>query len=279
MTTLRLEVRAFWASTLKTWRIMRRYPVNLIAPAAWALMVPAAYVGMASGFQGDDPRALVAFADRSGTTDVPAFLYLGWSMYIWLTVVLWGPGMAIREERVRGSLESILLTRTSRFTLLFGGALAQLMPALAVFASSVAALVFIFGTPVGAGDVILALVVIVAALPVLMAMAAVFSTLSLQFKDAQGLVEIIRAVTVLLCGVSFPLAVLPDWAQVVGNLLPPTHIIALLRESMLGLVSPGSLIMRLLVLLLVAAGIGAFATGVLRWSLARARRTGKLGQF
>jgi ABC-2 type transport system permease protein len=279
MTEAGAELRAFAATALKEWRILRRYPADLAAPAVWALLLPAAYVAMAKGFQGGDAQTLAEFGSRAGTTEIPAFLYLGWAVQVWLTMVLWGPGLSIRRERVRGSLESVLLTRTSRLTLLFGGGPAYLLWSLVMFAASVGALRLFFNTPIGPADLARALFVILASTPILLSMAALFATLALRFQDSDGVIEIIRALCLLLCGVSYPLSVLPGWVQALGHGLPPTAVIAALRAAMLEPVGLADLARQLLWLLLGAAVIGVVAWYALGRALAAARRTGKLGQF
>ncbi|MEU8248911.1 ABC transporter permease [Nonomuraea sp. NPDC048916] len=274
---LRAEARAFAASTVKEWAVIRRYPVVFVSLGAWALILPLAYVAQASGYAGGDPRATAAFAERAGTGQVVGYLYLGWAIHLWISVVLWGPGMLLREERQRGTLEAIFLTPTSRFTVLFGPAPAHLLPALVVFGTVFAALRFAFGVPIGPGELARGLLVLAAATPALLAMGALFATAALRFQDAGGVVQVVRGLLTLLCGVTYPLAVLPAWAQRIGELLAPTHVIAELRGAVLegGRWQPdrlGVIVLAVSPVVLAVAAMVVFAV-----SIRHARRTGRLG--
>ena len=55
------------------------------------------------------------------------------------------------------------------------------------------------------------------------AIGALFAAVVLRFGDASALVQAVRGVFTALCGMSFPIVVLPDWAQTVA-LNPPAHL-------------------------------------------------------
>ncbi len=79
------DLRAFGAAARKELRITRRYPTLVFGMFFWPILLPAVYVVQAQAFSGNgDPRALAAFAERSGTTQVAGFVFIGWAMYMWL---------------------------------------------------------------------------------------------------------------------------------------------------------------------------------------------------
>ncbi|WP_329521958.1 ABC transporter permease [Spirillospora sp. NBC_01491] len=279
MNRLEGEVRAVVATTRKELRLMRRYPAEIVSLALWMLLLPLAYIAQATALSSDAPASVDAFAERAGTGDFVAFLYLGWSVYLWLTAVLWGPGLALRQERARGSFEIVFASPVSRFTLLFGGAPAQLVPALVVFASAAVSMRLLFGVPLGWGDLACWLAVLLVAFPALMALGAVFATASLSLQDAAGALQITRGVFTLLCGVTYPLAVLPGALRAVGESLPPTHLLDALRAVTVGSGSLTGELPRLLLLLAEAVPIGAVAMALLWLSVRYARKTGRLGLF
>jgi len=118
--TVAADLRAFVASARKELRIMRRYPTLLLSVLFWPILLPASAVLMGRAYSGsNDPQALQAFAERAGTSEVTGFVFVGYAMYMWLSAMLWGPGSALRTEQVRGSLEAVFLTPTSRLVPLF----------------------------------------------------------------------------------------------------------------------------------------------------------------
>jgi ABC-2 type transport system permease protein len=276
MTGPRIVLRAFTATAAKEWAVLRRYPANFVSLSVWALFLPVVYLGQAAGFGGDDPAAVAAFADRAGTEQIAGYLYLGWAVYLWISTVLWGPGMSIRQEQLRGTLEALFTAPTSRLGLLIGPAPAHMVPATSVFATVFLALRFVFGVPIGWSEVGRGALVLLIGAPALAALGALFATVVVRFQDSDGLVQAVRGALTLLCGVTYPLAVLPSWAQQIGNLLAPTHVIDALRRAVL---TDDPVEPRAVSLLAGAVVTVAVARILLHLSMRSARRTGRLGQF
>lgn len=124
---------AFAAAGVKEFRILRRYPTLFLGFLFWPIVLPFSYVLQARGFAGNSAAAEAAFASRAGTGDVVGFLFLGFTAYMWISMILWGPGTALRTEQVRGSLEALFLTPASRLVILFGPAFSQIVWALYMF--------------------------------------------------------------------------------------------------------------------------------------------------
>ena len=110
ITDLPADLRAFWAATRKEWRILRRYPGSFLSFIFWPIALPLAFVFQAQAFSGGRADTAAAFAERTGTTEVAGFLFVGWATYMWLSIILWGPGTSLRTEQIRGSLEAIFMT-------------------------------------------------------------------------------------------------------------------------------------------------------------------------
>jgi ABC-2 type transport system permease protein len=99
------DLRALGAAGRMSFRQLRRYPANFIGQIFWPVMLPAVWVLMGQAYSGGgDPQALDAFSARAGTSGVTLFVFVGYAMYMWLSTLLWGPGTALRQEQVRGSL-------------------------------------------------------------------------------------------------------------------------------------------------------------------------------
>lgn len=273
------DLRAFWAATRKEWRILRRYPGSLLSFIFWPIALPLAFVFQAQAFSGGRDDTMAAFMERTGTNEVAGFLFVGWATYMWLSLILWGPGTSLRTEQIRGSLEAIFLTPVSRLVVLFGPAVSQLIWAIWTFVIVGVALWVGFGVAIGPLEALRALAVIVVGVPALYSVGALFATVVLRFGDASALVQAVRGVFTALCGMSFPIVVLPDWAQTVALSLPPTYLIADLRAVLL----TGSELGRLLGDFAILAGMGAvlavLASLAFRRTEQYARRGGRLAQY
>jgi len=276
---LRADLRAFGAATRKEWRIMRRYPGTLLSFIFWPIALPLAFVFQAEAFAGGRSDTMGAFATRTGTEQVAGFLFVGWATYMWLSLILWGPGTALRTEQIRGSLEAIFLTPASRLVVLFGPAVSQLIWAVWIFVVVGLALWIGFGITVGPAEALRALSVILVGVPALYAIGALFASVVLRFGEVHSLVQGVRGLFTALCGMSFPIVVLPDWAQTVALTLPPTYLIADLRAVLLAGAGLGRIASDLLVLAamgVVLALLAAWAFGVTE---RHARRGGRLAQY
>jgi len=276
---VRGDLRAFGAASRKEWRILRRYKGTFLSFVFWPIALPLAFVFQAQAFGGGRADTAAAFAERTGTNEIAGFLFVGWATYMWLSLILWGPGTALRTEQVRGSLEAIFLTPVSRLVVLFGPAIGQLVWAVWIFIVVGVALWIGFGVSIGPLEALRALAVIAVGIPALYAIGALFAAIVLRFGDVSALVQGVRGLFTAVCGMSFPIIVLPDWAQRVALSLPPTYLIADLRAVLLNGVGIG----RVLGDLFILAGMGAVLAVLAAFAFQRteryARRGGRLAQY
>jgi len=277
--TLGGDLRAFGAAARKEWRLLRRYPAMFLSFLFWPIVLPLLYVAQASGYAGDSQAAADAFTLRAGTAEVAGFLFLGWAAYMWISMVLWGPGTALRTEQVRGSLEAVFMTPVSRLVILFGPAVSQVVWALWMFAIVGGTITLVFGVPVGIASAGRALVVIAVAVPALYGLGALFAAVVLRFGEVSALVQGVRGLFTVFCGMSFPIIVLPEWGRAVALALPPTYLIADLRRVLLNGDALGAVVPDLAVLLALGLALCALAIVAFRRTERHARRGGTLAQY
>jgi ABC-2 type transport system permease protein len=279
MTSALADLRALGAAGLKEWRLLRRYPSMFIGFLFWPIALPLSYVLQAQGFGGSSAAARDAFAQRAGTADVAGFLFLGWAAYMWISMILWGPGTALRTDQIRGTLEAVFMTPASRLVVIFGPVVSQVVWAVWMFAIVGGVLVVFFGAPIGPLEALRALAVILVAVPALYGLGALFAAVVLRFGEVQAMVQGVRGVFTVLCGMSFPIIMLPEWARAVALALPPTYLIADLRHVLL----TGAGLVELLPDLAILFAIGAFlcvaAVIAFRRTERHARRGGSLAQY
>ncbi len=279
MTRISRELTAFAATTRKEWQVMMRYRGNVLLLLLETVLMPIAYWAQAAGFEGGDPQAATAFTQRSGTSSVAGFIYLGWAVYMWMTQVVWGPGSTLRKERMQGSIESLFLTPVSRFTLLFGPAVTQLVPAALVFTAVGVMMRFVFGVPLSAAQIAGGLLVVLASIPVLFALGALVGVCVMRVRDSAGINSAVRGLVGILCGVTYPIAVLPEWIHPISHAIPITQVLDALRLAVLDDRGVSGLGRRALVLLAFAVVLGGLALVLFRLTMQSVHRTGRLGQF
>lgn len=274
------DLRALGAAGQMSLRTIRRYPANLIGQIFWPVLLPAVWVLMGQAYSGGgDPRAIDAFAARSGTSGVTLFVFVGYAMYMWLSTLLWGPGTALRQEQIRGSLEAVFLTPASRLVPLFGPTLTNIVWVLFQLVVMGLAVWIMFGVALPLEGIMLTLLVTLAGLPAMYAMGSLFGAGVLRFGEVGPTVQFARGALSLLCGITFPIVMLPNWAQVAATAMPPTHIVSAIRAALLMGATPLDLLPTVGILLGLAIGFGGAAVVVFRLLEASARRSGMLGRY
>jgi ABC-2 type transport system permease protein len=274
-----MDVRAFGAAALKEWRLLRRYPSMFLGFLFWPIVLPLAYVLQARGYAGDSQAAMDAFAQHAGTREIAGFLFLGWATYMWISMILWGPGTALRTEQIRGSLEALFLTPVSRLVILFGPVLSQVVWAVWMFSIVGFVLTVFFGVPIGPFEALRALSVILLAVPALYGLGALFAAIVLRFGEVHAMVQGVRGVFTVFCGMTFPIVILPDWAERIARTLPPTYLIADLREVLLRGSRLVVLVPDLAILVALGALICVAAVLTFKRTERHARRGGSLAQY
>ena len=274
------DLRALAAAGRMSFRQIRRYPTNFIGQIFWPVLLPAVWVLMGKAYSGDgDPQAMEAFASRSGTTGITLFIFVGYAMYMWLSSLLWGPGTALRREQMTGSLEAVFLTPVSRLVPLFGPTLTNVVWTVFQLVVMGIAVWLLFGVVLPLGGVLLTFLVVLAGLPAMYAMGSLFGAAVLRFGEIGPAVQFTRGALSLLCGITFPIVMLPAWAQATSAAMPPTYVVAAIREALLHAATPLDLVPTAGILLGLAVIFGGFAIVFFRILEASARRTGMLGRY
>ena len=125
--TLSSELRVLAVMAYKEWTIFRRYPTWVFGLIVWPLIFPLGSIFTARALSGPDGAGLAAFAARTGTTDYIAYIVIGLTMYMWINITLWDVGLQLRNEQMRGTLESNWLCPIWRFSILLGPSLTKLL--------------------------------------------------------------------------------------------------------------------------------------------------------
>ena len=137
--------------------------------------------------------------------------------------------LAIVKERERGTIEQLIVTPIRSWELI----IAQIIPYILVsFANTVLIMAvgtFLFGVPLRGSLVLLFALVGLYLLPTL-GLGLLISTAARTQQQAQLMTMPIMLPSMLLSGVFFPTSSLPIFLQMIGNLLPLTYFVIVLRS-------------------------------------------------
>jgi ABC-2 type transport system permease protein len=272
------DLRAFLAVVRREWTIFTRYPSWIIALFIWPLIFPMLYILTARALAGPDGSGLAIFMETTGASDFISYIVIGTTVWMWQNIVLWDIGFALRNEQMRGTLESNWLSPTWKFSYLLGPTGPQIV-SMSMFIL-VTALEFglMFGVRLN-GSVWMILLMMLAAIPAIYGLGFAFASLVITVKEANAFVFLVRGLVMIFCGITFPISLLPGWMQSIASWLPQTYLIHGMRAAAFSKAGIPELLPDLIPLLLFGAFWLVVGYSAFLWMERRARRTGAIGQY
>ncbi len=174
-------------------------------------------------------------------------------------------GLAITRERERGTMENLLSMPTRPVEVLIGKITPYILVGYIQIGLVLAVAYFLFHVPLMGSPALLfavALVFIIANL----AMGVTFSTVARNQLQAMQMAFFFFLPSIMLSGFMFPFRGMPKWAQAIGEILPLTHFLRIVRGILLKGNGPGEVVLQLW-------QIALFATVALIIGVKRYRKT------
>ena len=272
------DLRAFQAILRREWRIFTRYPSWMIALFIWPLIFPMLYILTARALSGPDGSGLAVFMKTTGASDFIGYIVIGTTVWMWQNIVLWDVGFSLRNEQMRGTLESNWLSPTWRFSYLLGHTGPQIVSMLMFIGITALEFGLLFGVKLH-GSVWMILLVMLAAIPSIYGLGFAFASLVITVKEANAFVFLIRGLVMIFCGITFPISLLPGWMQSIAKWLPQTNLIHGMRAAAFSNAGITELLPDLIPLLLFGTFWLVVGYSTFLWMERRARRTGAIGQY
>ena len=167
-----------------------------------------------------------------------------------MIAVMLAAGSIVRE-REQGTMEQLLVTPVNPVGMMLGKVVPYLFVGLADTALILALMRFAFGVPIR-GSLIFLFGIMVLYLSALLALGLYISTTANTQQEAQQKVQMLFLPSIFLSGYLFPLNGMPLILQVIGQLLPTTHMVAIMRGIVLRNAGPLDLVPHLLALVAFA---------------------------
>jgi len=140
--------------------------------------------------------------------------------------------LAITRERERGTMENLLSTPVRPTEVMIGKIVPYIVVGYVQVFLILLAAHFLFGVPV-VGSVPLLLVVMLLFIFANLAVGITFSTIARNQLQAMQMAFFFFLPSILLSGFMFPFRGMPVWAQYVGEVLPLTHFLRIVRGILL----------------------------------------------
>jgi ABC-2 type transport system permease protein len=206
------------------------------------------------------------------------FLLIGVALLDYLAVSLQSFGNSLRESQLTGTLEIVLLSKTSLIEVLLYTSLWFYLFTSIRFALYLA-VGALFHLKLGGANFPAAIVVLALAILSFVPFGIFTAAIIMLIKRGEGVNTLISGASLFLGGVFFPVASMPEWMQFLSRFLPFTYALEGMRQA----IQSGKGIAELGQYLIV---LGAFAVVLmpLSWlafvlAVRRTRVTGTLGEF
>lgn len=141
-------------------------------------------------------------------------------------------GMAVTRELERGTLENLLAMPVHPLEVMIGKIIPYIMVGYIQVVVILTAAYFLFHVPI-AGSLLLLLACVLIFLAANLAVGMMFSTIAKSQLQAMQMTFFFFLPSMLLSGFMFPFRGMPEWAQVIGSVLPLTHFLRIVRGIML----------------------------------------------
>jgi ABC-2 type transport system permease protein len=141
-------------------------------------------------------------------------------------------GLAMTRERERGTMENLLATPVRPIEVMVGKILPYVVIGYVQLLVILAAAALLFEVPM-VGSLTLLLVMIGVFMLANLAVGFTFSTLARNQLQAMQMTFFFFLPSMLLSGFMFPFRGMPEWAQALGEVLPLTHFLRIVRGIML----------------------------------------------
>ena len=140
--------------------------------------------------------------------------------------------LAMTRERERGTMENLLATPVRPLEVMIGKIVPYILLGYVQVAVILLAAVFVFDVPV-VGSLALLSAVLVLFIATNLAIGFTFSTLARSQMQAMQMTMFFFLPSMLLSGFMFPFRGMPEWAQALGEVLPLTHFLRIVRGVLL----------------------------------------------
>jgi ABC-2 type transport system permease protein len=267
------HLRVPWAFIVRDYRHDASYKLGFLFRVCSPVFNVAIYYFIANVFS----SAATPFLQPYGGSYF-GFVVIGVAFSEYMAIGMSAIGESIREGQTTGTLELMLLSPTRLVITLFSSSLWSYVFAtlrVAVYLLGGIALGMRLGNP----NVLFALPVLLISIISFNALGLFAAGVIILMKRGDVVGWALRVSSVVLSGVYYPTGVLPGWLRLVGQALPLTHSLELLRRSLLlgdGLAQLWGELLILVALTLIILPLGALACNL---AIRIARTDGSLSHY
>jgi len=250
------------------------YKFNFISSVAGIFISTATFFFIAKLIPGENISSLVPYGGGYFS-----FVIIGIAFSGILGMFQEGLPDIIRNAQMTGTLEAILVTRTSISTVLIGSSFFNFLMSFIRTIFHLGIAIFVFGMTLGNIHWIGAIIVFVLTVMCFLSIGILSTSFILVYKLGNPFSWIFGGLSGLFGGIFFPIEVLPGWLKWISYLLPITHSLRGLRLSLLSSVSFSQIMPSIIVLACFSLVLLPLSFVVFRVSILKAKKDGTLTHY
>jgi len=226
------SLRVILAVAKKDLSTLFRYPTWFISVIIWPLIFPLLYILTSFAYAGPDRKGLIVFQKVAGTENIMGYIVIGTMVWMAVNITMWNYGGYLREEQLRGTLESNWLCPVNKFSILLGAGIISMVLSIMFSVIGIIEYRLIYGIKF-TGNLIDWIVVFLILFPGVYGLGMIFASLILWAKEVNAAVNVARGIMMILCGITYPIYIMPNWMQALAKFLPFTFGIQAARDILI----------------------------------------------
>ena len=228
---LRANLFVVWNELVKNIKSLLAYPTIIVFWAIFPVFWFIPFILQGQAFVGGLESA--NFAQIAGTGEYIPFIVIGAVLNSYVNTLLYGIGENIRKEAYQGTLDYVLVAPCNQVYVLIGKALGESLSSTIFAVSQLTLSALLFGMNITLGVMLPVFFTIILLILGLYGMALILTAFSLMYKQSYDLSETIGYIFYIFAPVRYPIESLPNWAQILGKLIPLTYALIIVRSLML----------------------------------------------
>ena len=266
------EVRGSYAFVERNFFLVRLY---------WGWEVAFLVFNVASSMSvlyiGEAQMQAAGAAGQEQALDLVLYLGIGTIVWAYLRAVFANISEMISWERWEGTIEYTMMAPISRLTHMLGVSLFSIVYGIARTGLLLGALALFFDVDLSNANLTGATVVMLLGSFSFIGVGIMAATLPLLFPErGEEMTFVISSILLLVSGVYYPIAVLPDWMEPLAAVSPATYVLEGMRATILDGAPTSDLGRFLLPIVLLGLLAIPLGIGVFTWAERYAKRSGRL---
>jgi len=266
-----------WNELVKNMKFLMAYPVIFIFWAIFPIFWFIPFILQGEAFVGGLQSA--SFEQITGSGEYVPFIVIGAVLNSYVNTLLYGMGESIRREAYQGTLDYVFAAPCNKAYVLIGKALSESVSSTMFAASQLAISTLLFGINLTLGMMLPVFFIVILLILGLYGLSLVLAALSLMYKQSHDVSETIGYIFYVFSPVRYPIESLPNWAQIIGKLIPLTYALIIVRSIMLLGMGLSALYWEILALLIIDAFLILAGFYMFNWMENKTKKSGTISHY